>query len=297
MACPSLVAVRPLAAAFVALTSMAGAGHAQGSLRTATPSAGALACLANLAPGVFTTIPVYLTYTAPARSSAAAVEQVRYVVQDAAARVRAALEAGQGQLPSAEGRLSFLDLSATATLVLFGDGRARIREAEEGAAPDSAGHALLRSALRTAIDSGGAFPWSPVAAESARVEFAFGHATVGRGGPQPLQLAFGVPVFSLRVPWEEPVAQQPGPGPAYPDAARRAGIEGEVVAEFVVREDGHADPATFTVVRRQASDQAMLGEFEASVRAALPRMAFVPANVGGCAVARLVRQPFVFALR
>lgn len=90
---------------------------------------------------------------------------------------------------------------------------------------------------------------------------------------------------------EKPVAQIPGTGaPRYPDALRSSGVEGEVQAQFVVNEEGRADPGTFKVLK------ATNDLFAAAVRSALPNMRFYPAEVGGKKVKQLVQQSFQFKL-
>ena len=85
----------------------------------------------------------------------------------------------------------------------------------------------------------------------------------------------------------EPVG---GAAPRYPETLRSAGVEGEVVAEFVVDTTGRVEAAS---VRFAAGAHPL---FEAAVRQALRGMRFRPAEAGGRAVRQLVRQPFVFAL-
>ena len=63
-----------------------------------------------------------------------------------------------------------------------------------------------------------------------------------------------------------------------------------VLATFVVDTTGRADPSSFKVLR--ATHQL----FEKAVRDALPRMRFIPAEVGGKKVKQLVQQPFSFAI-
>lgn len=97
------------------------------------------------------------------------------------------------------------------------------------------------------------------------------------------------PYFDFQV--EKPVAMQPGTaGPAYPDMLRSAGIEGTVLAQFVVDTTGRADMATFKALK---SDNDL---FTTAVKNALQRMKFLPAEVGGKKVKQLVQQPFQFAL-
>ena len=90
---------------------------------------------------------------------------------------------------------------------------------------------------------------------------------------------------------EEPVQPIPGTGiPKYPDILRQAGVEGDVLATFVVDTTGRADPASFKVLR------ATHELFANAVKQALPAMRFTAAKVGGKKVRQLVQQPFSFAI-
>ena len=81
-----------------------------------------------------------------------------------------------------------------------------------------------------------------------------------------------------------------GVSPRYPESLRSSGVEGQVIAEFVVDEQGRAQERSVRFVR---SDNQL---FEDAVRVALRRMRFVPAEVGGRKVKQLVQMPFVFTL-
>ena len=97
------------------------------------------------------------------------------------------------------------------------------------------------------------------------------------------------PYFDFQV--EKPVVMAPGSqGPAYPDMLRSAGIEGQVLAQFVVDTTGRADMASFKALK---SDNDL---FTTAVKNALQRMRFLPAEVGGRKVKQLVQQPFQFSL-
>ena len=97
------------------------------------------------------------------------------------------------------------------------------------------------------------------------------------------------PYFEFQV--EQPVTLAAGgAAPRYPDMLREARVEGEVLAQFVVGEDGRADVESFKVLK-SSNDL-----FVKSVRAALPQMRFNPATVGGKAVRQVVQQPFTFSL-
>jgi protein TonB len=78
--------------------------------------------------------------------------------------------------------------------------------------------------------------------------------------------------------------------PEYPSALRNAGVEGKVVAEFVVTELGRADPQSLRII------SATNDGFVNAIRQALPRMRFSPAKIGAHPVPQLVQQMFVFKL-
>ena len=99
------------------------------------------------------------------------------------------------------------------------------------------------------------------------------------------------PFFEFQV--EKPAQQMPGVGnpPAYPDILRSANVAGQVIAQFVVNEDGKADMSTFKALE---SDHEL---FTAAVKRALPSFRYIPAETGGRKVKQLVQQPFQFSLQ
>ena len=78
--------------------------------------------------------------------------------------------------------------------------------------------------------------------------------------------------------------------PRYPDMLRKAHVQGEVLAQFVVDTNGVADMSTFKVLK---SSQDL---FTATVMSALPNMRFHPALVGGRPVRKVTQMPFQFSL-
>jgi periplasmic protein TonB len=90
---------------------------------------------------------------------------------------------------------------------------------------------------------------------------------------------------------EKPAMSLPGQtGPAYPDVLRSAGLEGQVLAQFVVDSSGRASLESFSALH---SDHPL---FTASVKTALSRLRFLPAEIGGRRVPQLVQQTFQFTL-
>lgn len=97
------------------------------------------------------------------------------------------------------------------------------------------------------------------------------------------------PYFEFQV--EKPAAMAAGSNQmVYPEMLRSAQVEGTVLASFVVDTAGKADMSTFKVLK---SDHEL---FTNAVKNALPRIRYLPAEVGGRKVKQLVQQPFVFSL-
>ncbi|GDX87526.1 hypothetical protein LBMAG44_14390 [Gemmatimonadota bacterium] len=97
------------------------------------------------------------------------------------------------------------------------------------------------------------------------------------------------PYFEFMV--EKPVTEASNTQrPRFPDILKSAGVEGEVLAQFVVDTTGHVEINSFKVLKTSHE------LFAASVRSALPGMRFIPAEVGQKRVRQLVQQPFVFAI-
>jgi protein TonB len=91
---------------------------------------------------------------------------------------------------------------------------------------------------------------------------------------------------------EKQAALAPGNAPPrYPEALIASGIEGQVVATFVISAEGRYEEGSLRFVR---SDNAL---FERAVETALLRMRFVPAEIAGRNVRQLVQMPFVFTLQ
>ena len=78
--------------------------------------------------------------------------------------------------------------------------------------------------------------------------------------------------------------------PAYPSVLQSTRVSGRVTATFVVDTSGRAEPGTFKALE---SDHEL---FTQAVKNALPRMRFIPAEVGGRKVKMWVQQAFEFQL-
>jgi protein TonB len=87
---------------------------------------------------------------------------------------------------------------------------------------------------------------------------------------------------------EKAVEKIGGEAPEYPATLKSAGVEGEVLAQFVVNESGRYESGTLNILK--SSNPA----FTAAVKDALPRMKFSAAQIGGRKVQQLVQMPFQF---
>lgn len=89
---------------------------------------------------------------------------------------------------------------------------------------------------------------------------------------------------------ERQVSPISGTNIPYPEGMRSSGVEGKVLAEFVVNENGRVETGTFKILD---STNEM---FAQAVRSALSRMRFRPAQIGKTNVSQVVQQAFVFQL-
>jgi protein TonB len=113
-------------------------------------------------------------------------------------------------------------------------------------------------------------------------------ASSSSGGEESGGSSGGAPFRADQV--EKQVGVIPSAPPRYPEVLRSSGVEGKVIAQFVVDEQGRAEEGSLRFVR---SDNQL---FEDAVRVALFRMRFIPAEIGGVKVRQLVQMPFVFTL-
>jgi TonB family protein len=87
------------------------------------------------------------------------------------------------------------------------------------------------------------------------------------------------------VPVEVIAGQRP---PRYPLALERAGVAGDVVAQFIVDTAGRVERGSITILHTSHSG------FATAVRERLGALRFVPARARGKLVRQLVEQRFLF---
>ncbi len=82
-----------------------------------------------------------------------------------------------------------------------------------------------------------------------------------------------------------------GASPEYPERLKESRITGQVIAQFVVGENGRYQPGTLKIL--ESSNEA----FTEAVKRALPGMRFSAAQIGGQKVKQLVQMPFQFTIK
>ena len=180
-----------------------------------------------------------------------------------------------------------------------------VRDARTGGVVENAS-VLLRSradstVAHTRSDSLGEFYLAAPSPGTYTLLFNLG-AGPGRTTP-PIELAtiesFHQNVYVVEVPVdvyffefqvEKPVEPLNNVSPSYPRRMQEEGVEGMVIAQFVVDTAGRAEAATLKAIEYTSR------EFFEAVRDALPRMEFRPAEVRGRRVRQLVQQAFAFKM-
>jgi len=200
------------------------------------------------------------------------------------------------------GLLTLMSISSSASAQLV---MGLVRNKESGAPLRQIGVALVADTtalsepiVRTTTDSSGAFYLDAPKAGTYRLAFTLATKTMLSapltiaGGDVQREFVLdmreeGPTYFEFQV--LKPVQPLPNqPTPRYPESMRKSGIQGEVLAQFVVDTLGHADMSTFKVLRSNAV------EFTNAVRATLPQILFVPAELKNRKVKQVVQMPFIF---
>jgi protein TonB len=88
-----------------------------------------------------------------------------------------------------------------------------------------------------------------------------------------------------------PIALVSNPLPTYPLILAQSRVEGRVLVEFTIDSAGVVDMASLRVLRSTNN------LFTEAVRAVIPRLRFLPAQIGQHSVGVRVRQPFEFTVR
>jgi hypothetical protein len=306
------------APALVLLLLCARSAGAQTGTQSAVPELpkGPSSCLDTLSTGHLPRVPVYLTAQLSDSAPREVGSSADLLAESVAQRLREILGTHPDSLPVGEPRITWLGLSDLKLAVRKGAplvvDTGWIRTSST--AFDSIEHAgtrLIARALQDVRDQQGEpfFLWPDSSTvDSVLVTLTFRRASVDRRGIiSPYSWKEGrvaFLVFAVHVPWEaQAVAAEGNPSPGYPEDAKHAGREGAVLVQFVIDTTGRADPETIKELwpkrlpRLTGVNEMYYRSFVTAVVTAIPRMRFLPAEIGGCKVRVLVQQPFEFSIR
>jgi hypothetical protein len=275
-------------------------------------------CLDRLPAGAFTRVPVYATVsstdsTISPSAKRALLSGADVLLQMVAERARAQLAGGapDSVLPHGDPALGdslhlWRHVGGYLELTAFRDGRLTWRVPRLAHADPWATLVLAR-ALASLSASNDAHVWWPSDStgplpDSIRFDFDLRWPSVARDGkmvPVSLQRA-AQPLFSMLVPWEEPVRVAKYSKPTYPRRPLESGYRGTVLIVLVVDTAGRAEPESArdlwppTARALNDTERRMYAAFVAASRDAALHTRFEPARIGGCPVRQYVQQPYEY---
>jgi TonB family protein len=187
------------------------------------------------------------------------------------------------------GTLLVPDVASAATVLIGSTGEVVGIETATRSVHPAVDSALLAGVRAASGSSELAVLASSLGAERLRVTL---FTTLVRAGARPPQGAL-VAYHDVVLPAYRgtPATLAPGAkGAPYPESARQAGIQGDVLSSFTISAAGAMEPGSLLAIRSAAP------ELERAVAAWLPTLAYRPATIGGCAVRVRVQQPTRFTL-
>jgi TonB family protein len=269
------------------------------------PAASPSSCLATLPETALQRVPVYLEASATDTISRSVLPGVDLLIQLTAARVRTALGATSSEVPRADDHLRWHQLDGVLSLVVHRDGRFvwTLSPRRDRTDPHFQPSMKLVEDALLALRDGGERIFVPeeLVFDSVTVELNYQWPSVSRTGAVGKVLARAAfPVFTLRVPWLEPVQVVHQPRVRYPEGPRMGNAQGNVLLQFIVDTTGRAQMSTVRELGKPRLGPELHEYYRAFVAAAkdaLHNARFSPAQLGGCNVKQLVQLPFAFRLR
>lgn len=164
-----------------------------------------------------------------------------------------------------------------------GAGRIRVRVTSLAPSFDSAVVATL-----DAIGRDHAMPLSPGAASSDTTPL---RLSITSGAPEPGRARAIFRTMLPRVAAADAAAARDNPEPEYPVVERALGMDGYVLFQLVVSDEGRVEPGTVEIL------QATSGAFMHAAISMLDSLRFTPARVGPCPVPQVYRMPVRFVAK
>jgi hypothetical protein len=249
----------------------------------------------------FTRVALYAYVDADSGISTLFTSSAENLLQEVVSKAQRMLGGEPGKVPRGEPIVDWRKVDSSVQLTAYRDGRLVARKDKD---PRSA--ASLMGRALDSIETAAVLDWSAEAGrDSISFNISFARPFLDSTGKvhSPVVHHTMIPLLSIAEPWERGASQKPNqPHPHYPDEARRENYEGLVILTFIVDSTGRVDESTIHDVwppdkprlRGHALDE--YNSFVEASTAALRRMEFVPASIGGCPVRQLVQMPFAYGL-
>lgn len=275
-------------------------------------------CIASLPASAFTRVPVFATVTSDdstvsPTAKRALLSGADVLLQLVSERVRARLAGGatDSMLPHGDPALGdslrlWRRFGGYIELTAFRDGRLSWRVPTSMHA-DPWTTLLLAQALDSLRSSNDAHVWWPSDStgplpDSIHFGFELIYPRVARGGKLDAITVHRAaePLFSMLVPWEQPVLVAKHAHPDYPRGPLRSGYRGTILMVLVVDTAGRAEPETArdlwpsTARTLNQTERKVYAEFVAASRDAAIHTRYWPARIGGCAVRQYIQQPYEY---
>jgi hypothetical protein len=234
---------------------------------------------------------------------------VRLAMESIAWHARALLGAPEGLLPPADTLVDWRSVGRHLHLVGHKDGRITWSYPWDtpGHRPvrDSVGEptlALLGRAIDTALARNERFPWADeIDGDSVPFLLRVDYPELDdKGQLEPMRALHAAALLEIRVPMLTPVEQHRMSRILYPETLRRMGVTGKLVLQFVVDTSGRPIGSSIRDVwpeqrpRLRGDLQRYYTDFLDEAKRGVQRSVYRPARVGGCPIAQLVQQPFIF---
>lgn len=263
-------------------------------------------CVYRIPAKAFKRVPVLLQATADSASSAI-LQGADFFAQSVAFKLRDLAGGSDTQLADADSVIWWGSLSGEVRVTAHRAGSLTWKVPEWASGADTLRRSAL-AALRDAIEqvsSSGETVMIPEGFAGDSVSFGLSliHPTVTKEGKiVPVRARQPIPVFTIGVPWEEPVEPSRNADVKYPELSRSLSSIGNVQLAFAVDRNGRVDTATVKEIwpaNLERPTGSMLRSYEAflaAVKRALPSARFSPATIGGCPTKQMVSQTFEFLL-
>ena len=261
-------------------------------------------CVARIPASALKRVPVYLQAMAD-HAATAILPEADLFAQSVGFKLRDMLGGSEQRLPEADSAFAWESLWGEVGVTAHRGGSITWRVPVWSAPADTLPRSslkMLQSAIRAVVASGEtvmlpqALPYDSLS---------FGLSLINPQVTQagkiiPAKSRQPTPVFTIAVPWTQPVDQTRGPDIDYPQISRSNAITGKVRVSFQVNKSGRAVTDSMIEIwprdleRPTGELLAAYNAFLNAIRRGLPSARYSPGVVGGCVVSQTVFQAFEF---